>query len=89
MTAINRLERTKPSPYPSACTVVSSKGLIAYGLLNQLFYSVAFAFLWLGPMGAAAIATPVSGGLGATLAASVKQFGKVRPASLKCRCCIR
>lgn len=53
------------------------KGVIAYGLLNQLYYSAAFAFLWLGPIGAAAITTPVTNGLGATIAVSAKQFGKV------------
>lgn len=57
------------------CSLV--KGVIAYGLLNQLYYSAAFAFLWLGPMGAAAITTTVTNGLGATITASAKQFGKV------------
>lgn len=52
-------------------------GVLAYGVMNQLYYSTAFAVLWLGPMGAVAMAAPAGAGLGAKLAVSSKQFGKV------------
>ena len=56
----------------------NAAGIIAYGLLNELYYTTAFAFLWLGPMGASAIGAPASPGLRAVVAVSAKQFGKVR-----------
>ncbi|CAM9508074.1 unnamed protein product [Sphacelaria rigidula] len=52
-------------------------GVLAYGVMNQLYYSAAFVVLWLGPIGAVAATAPATAGLGATVAASTKQFGKV------------
>ena len=63
---------------PHAAAAAAATGVVAYGLLNELYYTTAFAFLWLGPMGAAAIVAPASLGLRETFAISAKQFGKVR-----------
>lgn len=63
-------------PFPRGLNAAGA-GVIAYGLLNELYYTTAFAFLWLGPMGASAIVAPASLGLRETVAISAKQFGKV------------
>ncbi|CAB1119242.1 unnamed protein product [Ectocarpus sp. CCAP 1310/34] len=52
---------------------LGTAGLVSYGVLNGLWYSGGIAFVMLGPMGA----VPAGSGIEGTIAASVKQLGKV------------
>ncbi|CAM9893914.1 unnamed protein product, partial [Hapterophycus canaliculatus] len=49
-------------------------GLVAYGILNGIFYSAGIAYVMLGPMGAV---TATTVGMKGAIAAAVKQLAKV------------
>lgn len=58
----------------TVCCRSATSGLVAYGVLNGMYYSAGVAYVMLGPMG---VVTPKTVGIKGAIAATVKQLAKV------------